>query len=359
MNTIRQESQPLNLVYFGSGAFGLPTLRSLASDRIDDFRLSVVVTQPDRPAGRGRQLTPTPIAPWMDENHREIPLIKTDNANASEIIAHLDELAPQPRALVVIAFGQKLRPVLLRETFAINLHASLLPKYRGAAPINHAMMNKESVTGVSVITLADRMDAGDILATETVEIQSDETAGELHDRLADLGPSAVGRTLRAFLNDDLHPIKQDESLATLAPKLRKSDGTVSFDQSAEQVHARIHGLNPWPGCTVILRKRRDEAGARENHVHDSKPQLVKLGLVRDFLDFNPDGADHQSPLTPGAVFESAEENGRLFVACRTGAIEILRIQPPGKRMMTFNDYLNAHPLQPGDVFGAKFDEQAP
>ena len=296
------------------------------------------------------------MAQWMHENHPDIPVIKTDNANASEVIAHLDECAPLPRAFVVIAFGQKLQPTLLRDILAINLHASLLPKYRGAAPINHAMMNNESITGVSVITLADRMDAGDILATESVEIRPDETAGELHDRLANLGPSAVGRTLRAFLNDDLHPIKQDESLATLAPKLRKSEGTVAFDQSAEKVRARIHGLNPWPGCTVVLKKKRDEKDARESQNHDPDSHLVKLGLVRDYPCFNPDGASHQ-PVSPGTIFESSEGGGErrrmLLIACRTGAIEILRIQPPGKRMMEFADYLNAHPLQPGDVFCRK------
>jgi len=308
---------PLPLVFFGSGAFGLPTLQRLVS-RPEEYAVRLVVTQPDRPAGRKRVPSPTPIAAWASEHG--LPVYRCENVNTAEAIARVR--AAESVAFVVIAFGQKLSRSLIGETFAINLHGSLLPKYRGAAPINWAIINGETTTGISVITLADRMDAGLILASAGVRIQAMETAGELHDRLSVLGPDLIETVLEQWATNALKPVRQEEGLVLRAPKLRKEDGTVDFGMSCLGVRARIHGLNPWPGCTVLLGEDR-----------------LKIGLVRDRIDLRVDGVE------PGTVLP-----GGGTVACGRGAVEILRIQAPGGRMLGIVDFLNGYKaFQPGTV----------
>ncbi len=313
---------PLKLVFFGSGAFGLPTLQHLCEHPLQ-CEIRAVVSQPDRPAGRGRKLAPTPIAEWMAISHPSTPLIKCDDVNTTDSIRCLHKF--EANAYVVIAFGQKMKPDLLRDTFAINLHGSLLPKYRGAAPINHAMLNNEPEAGITVITLADRMDAGYMLGKSATPIQPHETAGDLHDRLAELGPSLVSNVLESHRAGSVQYTSQNEDEATKAPKLnKKRDGTTSFDSPASAVRARIHGLNPWPGCAVQL--------------GDAPDQIVKIGLVRDHPESSPD-------TQPGTILPN------LHVACASGTLEILRIQPPGKRMMDFRDYLNAYDWRPDQHIG--------
>lgn len=299
-------SGKLRLIYFGSGAFGLPTLARLT----EAHDIALIVTQPDRPAGRRRVLTPTPIGSFAAE--RGLPTIKPPSPNESAVIEQIHAMPAD--AYVVIAYGHKLGPALLGERFAINLHASLLPKFRGAAPINWAMINNEPETGVSVITLAQTMDAGAILAQSSTPIDPLETAGELHDRLAQLGVEPVEQTLRAWQSGTLEPVKQDDRAASRAPKLAKADGTVSFDQPARAVRARIHGLTPWPGCAVRLGE-----------------QSVKLLRVQD-VDDAPEG------VTPGTILD----DGRIV--CGGGAVRILEIQPPGGRDMSWEDYSRGHRL---------------
>ncbi len=271
----------------------------------------LVVSQPDKPAGRKRRLTPTPVAEWAQRVG--LSCIKPERVNEDSVLERVRSLGAD--AFVVIAFGQKIGPTLMEGVFSINLHGSLLPEYRGAAPIQRAMMDGCTTTGVSVITLAQRMDAGDILAAASTPIRAEETAGELHDRLALLGPPVVARVLSKFRDGTLAATTQDESLATLAPKLGKAEGTTSFDQPAPCVRARIHGLNPWPGCSVML---------------DSTP--VRLLRVRDWPD-----EGHSS--VPGIVLDN------LHVACASGAIEIREIQPEGGRAMTLEAYRHGRVLQ--------------
>jgi len=299
----------MHLVYFGSGAFGLPALR-----RLDEaHEILLVVTQPDRPAGRKRRLTPTPIAEFAQM--RGIPIARPESVNEPAVVEDIRGRGAE--GFVVIAYAHKLGPELLGDTFAINLHASLLPKYRGAAPINWAMINGERQTGLSVITLAQTMDAGSILARRVTEIDPMETAGELHDRLAELGPDLVLETLDRHRSGTLQPSAQDESAATRAPRLTKADGTVAFDQPAEAVRCRVHGLTPWPGCTVML----EEKPLRLLRVEDvpTEGPLPGAGAIRD----------------------------DLTVACESGAVRLLSVQPPGGKSMTFPAYCNGHQVAPG------------
>ncbi len=299
----------MRLIYFGSGEFGLPTLERLANDH----EVALVVTQPDRPAGRNRRLTPTPAAEFA--RTQRLDLIKPVDVNDADTTRRIRELDAD--AWVVVAFGQKLGPQLLAGAFAINLHGSLLPKFRGAAPINWAIINGERETGVSVIEVAKRMDAGAVLGQASTPIDPSETAGELHDRLAQAGPELIENVLRDFQAGDLDPKPQDESRATHAPKLTKSDGTVKFDQPAAAVRNRIHGLTPWPGCTIAL--------------NDRPLRVLRAEVVEQRTEF----------LEPGVILEN------MSVSCAPGSIRLLEVQPPGGRVMSFRDYLNGQPVPVG------------
>ena len=298
---------PLRLIFAGSGEFGLPTLKHLvASDKYDVVR---VVTQPDRPAGRGLKLKPTAIAQLGLE--LGLPVIRTANING--------EALPAADVMVVIAFGQKIAPHVVDHPRlgSINLHASLLPKYRGAAPINWAMINGETVTGNSVIRLANRMDAGAVLGQSRLEIGEIETAGEVHDRLALDGAVLVPRVLDELAAGTAVETPQDESLATLAPKLGRAHATIDWTRPPAAVANQIRGTFPWPGCHVRLFE-----GGREV----SRVTLVRARVAQA----QPHAARPGEILPSGAVGAGA------------GAVEVVELQPEGKRPMPLAAYRNGH-----------------
>ncbi len=294
----------MNLVFFGSGSFGLPTLERLRAEH----RVVLVVTQPDRPAGRHRRLAATPIGRYAAEHG--LATIKPGDVNDTDTVGRLRQKGPV--ALVIIAFGQKLGRELVDRVFAVNLHASLLPKYRGAAPVNWAIINGETETGVSVITISQRIDAGDVLGRRTTPIDPRETAGELEGRLAELGPQLMIETLDQFDAGTLAAQPQDDRGASRAPRLAKSDGTVHFDQPATTVQRRVHGLNPWPGCTV-----------------DFGGTALKINRVEVVDDPLPASE-------PGTILPDHT------VACASGRVRLLDVQPPGGRAMSFEAYLRGH-----------------
>ncbi len=237
----------MRLVFFGSGAFGLPTLLDLARRH----EIAGIVTQPDRPAGRGGALTPTPVGARAQDLLPGTPLLKPEAVNDPAVVRAIHGLGSD--AWVVIAFGQKLGPALREGAFAINLHASLLPRWRGAGPIHAAILAGDAVTGNSVITVAERMDAGLVLGQTEREIAPSMTAGDLHDLLAADGPALVAEVLAGRAAGTLRPVEQDESLVTRAPKLGRADGWVDWTHRADQCRWRINGLSPWPGVTVRFR----------------------------------------------------------------------------------------------------------
>jgi len=242
-------------------------------------------------------------------------LQRPEDVNDPEVVRDLQSL--QPDALVVIAFGQKLGQPLLDGIHAFNLHASLLPAYRGAAPINRAMMDGLDETGVSVIGLASRMDAGPVHAQASTRIRSDETAGELHDRLAEMGPELLEATLAQLAGGTLDPRDQDEAAATQAPKLSRDEATVHFDQPADMVRARVHGLTPWPGCDVLLGGER-------------------LRILRV-----AEAGELDRPVEAGTLLDDGS------IACVDGRIRLLEVQPAGGRPMDFTAYRNGRSLEPG------------
>ena len=305
----------MRVAFFGSGAFGIPSLRKLIE--LHDVRL--IVTQPDRRAGRGSRMAPTPIAELAVEIAPEIPVLKPERINTPEIREQVR--AAETDIWVVIAYGQKLGQKLLDGRPAVNLHASLLPRWRGAAPINAAIVAGDTRTGTSVITLVDEMDAGDVLGTSERAIEPSQTAGELHDLLAEDGVVPLMRVLDEADRGTLRPVAQDPSLVTLAPKIAREDARIDFAQTADWCRCLIHGYNPWPGVTVTL---------------DGDP--IKLLRAR--------AVDAEGAGKPGEITDP--EAG--IVRCGVGALQLLEVQPAGKKPMDWRAYIRGRSIRRGQHF---------
>ncbi|MCC5829370.1 MAG: methionyl-tRNA formyltransferase [Phycisphaeraceae bacterium] len=301
----------IRVLLMGSGAFGVPSFAAVH----DRHEVVGLVTQPSRPAGRRRLPTPTPAATWASEHG--LAVWETDNVNDPAMIDQLQALTPD--VALVIAFGQKLSDLCLDRLggMAINLHASLLPAFRGAAPVQWAVITGQAATGNSVIALASTMDAGDILGVQMVDIAPTETAGELHDRLSAMAPSLVLDVIQRIRAGTLEPIKQRPEKATRAPKLSRRDAWVDFARPARDVAARINGLNPWPGVSVNWIGPEGE----------SNPVMLRRARPLEEMD-------HSS--VPGQVLDG------LRIACGAGAIELLELQLPGKRLIDARSFLAGH-----------------
>ena len=312
----------MRLVVVASGVFANPTLRWLSHNEHD---VPLVVTQPARGSGRGRKLTRTPVRALADELGLET--LEAEDVNAPEVVARLRSL--DARLGLVIAFGQKLGPKVLgvMPGGCINLHASLLPKYRGAAPINWAIVHGEERTGCTVFRVVERMDAGPILTTRWTLIKPEETAGELHDRLAGVGVDAVNAALQLFEGDSVPEGRpQNDADATRAPKLRKSDGAIRFDQPARRVADHICGMTPWPGASARFQSS------------DGRWENVAITRVRQ-------AEDPSSPSLPPGTLDA-----RLYVAAQDGFVEILQLKPSSGREMSWQEYVNGRHVAKGDKF---------
>jgi methionyl-tRNA formyltransferase len=312
----------MKIVFTGSGEFGIECLNAIKASGHD---LALVVTQPSSPAGRGKVPKPTPVAQWAKEN--DIRLLEADDINAPDVIEKITSQAFD--VLVVIACRHKIgcRLVGAPTKIAINVHASLLPKYRGAAPINWAIVNGEKETGISIITLAQTMDAGDILARAKLQIKPQETAGELHDRLAKLSAPLLIETLNKIDTGTVSYIKQDDTGVCSAPKLKKSDGFLDFSESAEVIARKIRGFWPWPGASADYISRRNNKAVR---VTIAQAQAVNINQVQSEQ--------------PGIVDQD------LNVACGIGSLQIDKIKPAGSALMDFTDFVNGRRTEPGDFF---------
>jgi methionyl-tRNA formyltransferase len=298
----------LKILFAGSGEFGSPSLNALMEA---GHEIVGVISQPDRPAGRGKQLTPTPIARLAAE--RALRVLKTGNINEEKLEA--------ADLLVVIAFGQKIAPQVVSHARlgSVNLHASLLPKYRGAAPINWAIIRGERRTGNSVIRLSERMDAGAIVGQSNLEIGELETAGELHDRLAVDGAKLLVNVVEQLERKVAVEQAQDERLASVAPKMKKEDARLRWEWHANEIAQRILGMYPWPGCRGRLVSHGQEVGRVTFARARAKEGGGKDGVILD------DGS----------------------VGAGVGSVEIVEVQPEGKRPMTLGAYRNGHAWEPG------------
>ncbi|MBN2181424.1 MAG: methionyl-tRNA formyltransferase [Sedimentisphaerales bacterium] len=312
----------MKIVYLGSGEFGIDCLNALAGSAHD---LVFIVTAPPQPAGRGRRECATPVCNWA--NSHLVPFIETDDVNTPEIIEQIGRCSPD--LMVVIAFGQKIGRELIEmpPKGAINVHASLLPKYRGAAPINRAIINGETKTGNSIIALADKMDAGQILAQSEIEIAPDETAGSLHYRLAKSAAPLLLDTVERIAAGTAIYTEQDHSKATLAPKLGKSEGFLDFSEPAKVLAAKIRGFWPWPGASANYISKETNKSSR-----------VTIAMAEVVESPNPGG------LPAGTLDEN------LNIICGENALKVTRIKPSGSALMDFRCFINGRRTQPGDLF---------
>ncbi len=312
----------MNIVYLGSGQFGIPSLEALAESR---HKITLFVTQPAQPAGRGRKLTHTPAANWAFE--KSIPVIETTDINAPDIVEKIKKCNPD--LIVVIAFGQKIGVEVrsMPPKGIINVHASLLPKYRGAAPINWAIVNGEVETGVTIITVAEKMDAGDILAQAKTPVSWGHTADELSERLAKLAAPLLVETIDKIEAGTAQYVKQDESQATRAPKMKKSDGFLDWKLPAEVLLGKISGFWSWPGASAIFQSQKT---GKQERVIFAKAEVLRMA--------NPCNG------IPGTLDEN------LNVICGKDRLQILELKPENSRQMSFSDFARGRRISPGDRF---------
>lgn len=310
----------MRIVFLGTGEFGVPALHALQSA---GHAISAAVSQPDRPAGRGRKVQPTPI--HTAANEAGLRHIQTADVNSAD----LRGLFTEAELGVVVAFGQKIGPDVLKALprGCINIHGSLLPKYRGAAPYQWAMINGEERTGVTVFQLNERWDAGAIWGRRDTPIRDDETADELHDRLALLGGALIVDTVAAIERGDAQPLPQDASQATRAPKLSKADGVVDWSEPARRVVRRIHGLWSWPAAACMFVSR---SGKQE-----------RLLLVRAAV------ADADAP--PADRVAPGEFCADRSVQAGAGRVRLIEVQPAGKKRMPFEAFANGRNIDVGDA----------
>lgn len=277
--------------------------------------MSLVVTQPDRPAGRGRKLTPSPVK--VKALELDIDLAQPDSVNTEGFLASLRAAAPD--VIVVVAFGQILSEELLGipRLHAVNVHASLLPKYRGVAPINWAILNGETETGVTTMHMAKKVDAGDIILVRGTQIGEMETAGELYGRLSILGAELIAETLDLIEQGQAPRIAQDASQATYARKLKKEDGVLDWSESAKALFNRIRGLSPWPGAFTYF---------------NGKTLKILEARVRS----EPTLAGH-----PGEILSIGDKEG-IEVAAGEGALLLRKLKPEGRKSMDASSFARGY-----------------
>ncbi len=302
----------LKTVFFGTPDFSIPTLDILIHHPAID--VVKVVTMPDRSSGRGQKLTSPPIAEFAKANN--LPLHQTENINKDEVL--FGELQSHKIDLiVVIAFAQFLsaRYLNLPKLGAFNIHTSLLPKYRGAAPIQYALLNGDTKTGVTIQKMVKLMDAGDIAFTEEINISPDETGGQLYTRLKYLAALSMNKFLEKQLKNELTFTKQNESLVSFAPTLKKEDGKINFKESTSKVIMnKIRGLDPWPGSYCFLNGKR-------------------LKILQATIISNSAGIS----VKPG---ENSIKDGFLYVGCLDGILRLKEVQLEGKKKTIDTDLIN-------------------
>ncbi|WP_126426121.1 methionyl-tRNA formyltransferase [Brevibacillus marinus] len=312
----------VRILFMGTPDFAAASLKALLAAK---QAVIGVVTQPDRPVGRKQVLTPSPVKKLALEHG--LPVLQPEKIKER---AALDEvLALKPELIVTAAYGQILPAELLAAPRwgAINVHASLLPKYRGGAPIHRAIMAGERETGVTIMYMVEELDAGDMLSKVVVPIEERDTVGSLHDKLAAAGAALLVDTIPRLLRGEIEPEPQNHQAATFAPTIKRSDEWIDWSKPAEAIYNQVRGLHPWPvACTRFQGK------------------LWKVWWVEKV---STEGTSEQ----PGTVLERVSDG--LVIACGTGSVKLVEIQPEGKRRMSMREYLQgAGPqLQPGCTLG--------
>jgi len=302
----------------GTPDFAVPALKALHKN---GENVVLVVTRPDRPKGRGRKLALSPVKEAaINFGYTVVQPPSVGSTEFSNIIAK-----HEPDFIVVVAFGHILRKTILDipRIATINIHASLLPKYRGPAPIQWAVINGENKTGVTTMRMDEGMDTGDILLSSELEIASDDTSETLHDRLADLGADLLIQTLDAFETGNILPVPQDHTQATYAPLLKKNDGRINWERPAKDIEAFIRGMTPWPGAFTF---------------HEGK--RLKIYRAKAILT--------DTSGTPGTIIKGFPDE--LWIATGKGVLSIMEIQEESGKRLLIKDFLRGYNLSPGTNF---------
>jgi len=313
----------MRIIFMGTPDFAVPALEALLQA---GYPVTAVVTQPDRPRGRGRKLLPGPVKKTAVEHG--LPVLQPDRLLEDSFLERLASLAPE--VIVVAAFGRILPPVILRlpRLGCLNIHASLLPRYRGAAPIHRAVMNGERETGVSIMLMDEGLDTGAVLARRAVPIAADDCTGAVHDRLARLGAELLLETLPRWEAGEIVPQPQDHAAATYAPPLTGADEVIVWRRPAGEIVNQIRGLSPWPGARTSLDGR-----------------LLKIWRAAFSADARPADA------VPGRVLGAGGDG--LAVAAGDGVVLIRELQLGGGRRLTAEEFLRGHDIPVGTLLGGE------
>lgn len=306
----------MDIVFMGTPEFAVPCLERLISD---GHNVKGVFTQPDKPKGRGHKMQFPPVKECAVD--AGIPVYQPLKMKDGEAISILEKLNPE--LIIVVAYGKILPKEILDypKYGCINMHASILPRYRGAAPIQWSVLNGEKISGVTAMQMDVGLDTGDMLLTKTVEIDENETAGELHDKLSVLGAYVMSETIDLLLKGELKPEKQDDSESNYAPMLSKDLCPIDWNESAQKVHNKVRGLSPWPVATAKL-------GEKTIKIHKT-------------------AVSGRCNATPGEVVVSDK---KLVVACgESTSVEIIVLQTEGKKAMNASDFLRGNPIEKGII----------
>jgi methionyl-tRNA formyltransferase len=303
----------------GTPDFGVPALKALCAA---GYPIPLVVTQPDRPKGRGRKPAVSPIKEAAKD--LGLSVYQPTSLRSEEAKKRISETSPA--FIVVIAFGQILpKPILdIPRYGAVNVHASLLPKYRGAAPIQWAVVNREKETGVTTMLMDEGLDTGDILLSERTKIEKNDTAATLHDRLSAMGADLIVKTLNGLETGKVSPVSQDPNIASYAPMLKKRDGRIDWQKSPEELEAFVRGMNPWPGAFATIDGRR--------------LRIFRLA-----------SAQRTEDRAPGTVIKGFPDE--LRVAAGRGAVSLIEVQGESGKRMPIADFLRGKPIDRGKVLG--------
>jgi len=309
----------VKIIFFGTSKFAVPSLKRLIASR---HEVAAVVTQPDRKKGRRLVTAPPPVK--TEARDKEIPVLQPEYVSSPSTLKALKEY--EADIFAVVAFGQILKKGLLEtpKLYCINLHASLLPKYRGASPINRAIINGDKKTGVTTIRMIEKMDAGDIMLTREAEIFDEDTGQSMGEKLSAIGADLLLETIELVDKNKIRFVRQDDNEATYAHKLKKEDGLIDWSAPAHEIHNRIRGLIPWPGAYTHW-----------------KGKLLKIW--KSGFDKETSAAKDM-----GAVVAVSED--ALFVGTNKGRLIIRELQLEGKKRMSAEEFLHGHGIKAGDRF---------
>ena len=318
----------MRVVFLGTPGFSVPSLKALLNSTHYDYKLVGVITQPDRPAGRGQKLTPPPVKVVAEQFGLPIfqPHRLRDDPDAQQFLKET-----HPELMVVVAFGQILTPEFFDypPLGSINVHSSLLPKYRGAEPIVHALINGETETGVTIMKIDEGIDTGDILSQVSLPVEEDTTAGELEDVLAHQGAELLIHTIPLYAEGKIQSQSQDDEQATYAPRLGKEDAQIDWNRSGPQIHDWVRALNPWPTATANFR--------------NEKVKIWRTARVKEV----PRGVSSSG--RPGEILTLGKEE--IIVECgQKTFLSVLELQLPNRKRVLARDFINGMNPKVGDLF---------